>query len=237
MTGSGAVALIGPRPALVRRSRPGSSRSDRRDGSTTCTGGLRPPGRRRRAGTAAASSRAPRRRGRAPRPCAPAPRASPSSAARRGLGLPLRAHRARKSAARGRVLVERLLAVRPVVADRRGAHERARARARRSRRPSTRLRVPVTRLSRIAAFALGVQRCATVSPARCTTASRPASALRRRRFGQRIPRARPPRARSAGARARAAHARWRDRARGRSPERPARAGQPRAPSRSAPSLP
>ena len=42
--------------------------------------------------------------------------------------------------------------------------------------PATRLRVPVSREARIAAFDLAFQRCATGSPARWITASRPESA-------------------------------------------------------------
>ena len=61
---------------------------------------------------------------------------------------------ARKSLAGRRVLVQRLLAVRAVVADRRGADQRARARLGLPRAPASRLRVPVTRLSRIARLAL-----------------------------------------------------------------------------------
>ena len=48
--------------------------------------------------------------------------------------------------------------------------------ARSACRPSTRWRVPVTRLSRIACLAFDVHRWATFSPARCTTASRPSRA-------------------------------------------------------------
>ena len=47
--------------------------------------------------------------------------------------------------------------------------------------------MPSTRLSRIARLALALQRCATGSPARCTTASRPASACGRRRLAERVP--------------------------------------------------
>jgi hypothetical protein len=45
-----------------------------------------------------------------------------------------------------------------------------------ARSPATRLRVPVSRVSRIAPRLAAVQRWATFSPARCTTASRPSSA-------------------------------------------------------------
>ena len=53
---------------------------------------------------------------------------------------------------------------------------RPRGRGSAARRPATRLRVPASRESRIPCLASSVQRCATVSPARWTTASRPASA-------------------------------------------------------------
>ena len=109
--------------------------------------------------------------------------------------------RARKSSPGGRVLVERLLAVRAVVADRRGADAACAGAARRAARPVeqvARARSRGCRGSR--ALACALQRCATGAPARCTTASRPVERRRRRRFAQQVP-ARPPR-RSPSARAR-----------------------------------
>ena len=53
-----------------------------------------------------------------------------------------------------------------------------------ARRPATRLRVPTSRLARIRCLASSLQRCATFSPARCTTASRPASAAGGRGAGR-----------------------------------------------------
>ena len=73
-------------------------------------------------------------------------------------------------------LRHRLVAAIAVVADRGRAHEHARPRVAARRPPRARSRVPSTRLSRIRRFFASVHRPATVSPARCTTASTPSSA-------------------------------------------------------------
>ena len=67
--------------------------------------------------------------------------------------------------------------------------------------------MPATRLSRIARLACALQRWATCSPARCTIASRPASASRRRRFAQSDPSATASHRRRSVARARVGIAR------------------------------
>ena len=117
----------------------------------------------------------------------------PSSPRLGRLGLPVDARRGEEVAARRGVLVERLFAVRAVVADRRGADQRVRGAAPAVRRAAASNPAEsgcgcrVTRLSRIARLARALQRWATFSPARCTTASRPASAATGAGFGEQIP--------------------------------------------------
>ena len=168
-----------PAPALVVERREHHPDADPRGGSTRCTGA---------AGDRAADAEPERRQHLRERAAvavehdagAHLHHAHARARGRRAASASHSTHTsARKSRPGGRVLVERLFAVRAVVADRRGADQRARAPRRiggRAASPSSRLRVPIMRLSRIARLACALQRCATGSPARCTTASRPASA-------------------------------------------------------------
>ena len=123
MTGVGGGGVDRAAPRARRRAPRASARRRRRCGSRRCTGARPPPGRRRPAGRAAASCAS-----------APPPRSSttpvrtcttrmPSSAARSASCLPLHAHLRQEAAPGGRLLVERLLAARAVVADRRGADQ------------------------------------------------------------------------------------------------------------------
>ena len=92
-----------------------------------------------------------------------------------GLALPRDADLGQEVVAGGGVLGDPLVAARPVVADGRGADQR-RGAGSAAAMPATRLRVPISRESRIADRDSSVQRWATFSPARWTTASRPLSA-------------------------------------------------------------
>ena len=83
---------------------------------------------------------------------------------------------ARKSSPGGRALGQLLVAVRAVVADGRSPDTSTRGRSSTAARPATTLRVPSSRDDRIRALAASDHRCATGSPARWTTASRPVSA-------------------------------------------------------------
>ena len=84
--------------------------------------------------------------------------------------------RARKSSPAGWSSSSTLVAVRPVLADRRGGDQRAPGAASAARSPSTRLRVPCSRDCMIRRLTSWVQRWPTSSAARWTTPSRPASA-------------------------------------------------------------
>ena len=132
-------------------------------------------------------------------------RARPSSSARLRLALPGDADAGEEVVARRGVLGQRLVAVRAVVADGRGADQHRRARLGRARGPRRGCGCPCSRESRIRRLASSLQRWATFSPARCTTASRPASASAgagpaRRGPTRRPRRRRAPRARGSGSR-------------------------------------
>ena len=177
VTGSGAVALTGPlqRSSVERARSIIPTRSSR-----WIHGHVLPPARDRAADaereTAAASS-----------PSAPPSRSSTTPVRTRTTRMPerrgLRAsashstHTSREEVAPGRrVLVQRLLAVRAVVADRRGADQRARARLGAARAPRAGCACRSRGCRGSPAWRSALQRWATFSPARCTTASRPASA-------------------------------------------------------------
>ena len=99
-------------------------------------------------------------------------------ARRAGLGLPLHDHPGEEVIARRRGLVDRRVVAGAVVPGGRLAR-RAPGAARPSgsaRRPATSCSVERTRESRISCLTSALQRCAMVSPSRCTTASAAASA-------------------------------------------------------------
>ena len=172
-TGAGAVALTGP---LQRSSSSAASICRRRPrrGSRRCTARRPRPGRRRRAGTAAASSRARRRRVEHDAGAICTTRIPSSEPV--GLAPPIPRRLGQEVLARGGPPRRAAPRRGAVVAGRRGADQGTRARRSAARSPARRLRVPFTRLSRIARLTLALQRWATGSPARCTTASRPSSA-------------------------------------------------------------
>ena len=98
---------------------------------------------------------------------------SPCSAARGGLALPRDAHPGQEVVAGRGVLGDRLVAARAVVADGRGADQDARARLGGADARDEVARADLARVADRAPRRSSVQRWATFSPARCTTASRP----------------------------------------------------------------
>ena len=109
------------------------------------------------------------------------------------LALPADAHLARKSSPGGVDSVTRSSPCGAVVADGGGADQHARARVGRAQAGDEVARAGLARVAGCARCACALQRWATCSPARWTTASRPASAAAGRRLRRRPRRPRRPR--------------------------------------------